>query len=114
MRKSDGKRNLIFDLVLIVVLLLVTLSVYFVFSAVTEEGRVVRVYKGNRVIAEYPLSVDAEYSIGNGNTLKIENGEAFMSSADCPDKWCMRQGKICDKGERVTCLPNKVMLEIVE
>lgn len=114
MRKSDGKRKYIFDLVLIAVLLLVSLSVYFIFNAATEEGRVVRVYIGNRVIAEYPLSVDGEYSVGSGNILRIEDGKAYMESADCPDKWCIRQGKICDIGERVTCLPNKVMFEIVE
>ena len=114
MRKSEGKRKIVFDLLLIAVLLLVSLSVYFVFNAVTEAGSVVRVYKGNRVVAEYPLSVDGEYSVGDGNVIRIENGEAYMASADCPDKWCMYQGKICDVGERVTCLPNKVMFEIVK
>lgn len=114
MRKSDGKRRIIFDLLLIAALLLISLSVYFVFNAVTEAGSVVRVYEGNRVVKEYPLSVDGEYYIGDGNLLKIENGEAYMVWADCPDKWCIHQGKISEVGERVTCLPNKVMLEIVE
>ncbi len=114
MRKSDGKRRIIFDLLLIAALLLVSLSVCFIFNAVTEEGSVVRVYKGNRVVAEYPLSVDGEYYVGEGNIVRIENGKAYMASADCPDRWCMHQGKICDVGERVTCLPNRVMLEIVE
>ena len=114
MRKSDGKRRIIFDLLLICALLLISLSVCFIFKSATQEGNTVRVYEGNRIIAEYPLSVDGEYHVGEGNVVRIENGEAYMEWADCPDKWCMHQGKICDVGERVTCLPNKVMLEIVE
>ena len=114
MQKSDGKRRIIFDLLLIGALLVISLSVYFVFRAATEEGNTVRVYEANRVIAEYPLSVDAEYYIGDGNLVRIEKGEAYMAWADCPDKWCIHQGKICDVGERVTCLPNKIMLEIIE
>ena len=31
----------------------------------------------------------------------------------CPDGLCVGQGKISLTGERITCLPNRVMVEIV-
>ena len=73
------------------------------------------VYLGNDVIAEYPLSVDGEFSLNGGtNVLKIEDGKAYMLYAQCPDGWCKNQGKIYLSGERITCLPNKVMIMIEE
>lgn len=34
-----------------------------------------------------------------------------MQSANCPDKLCVKQGKISDIGS-IVCLPNKVIIEI--
>ena len=36
-----------------------------------------------------------------------------MSSATCPDGDCVKQGRICDEGETIVCLPNKVVVEIL-
>ena len=68
----------------------------------------------NKESLEISLEKDGEYPILDGkNVLIIEDGAAFMKSADCPDKLCVHQGKIKLSGERITCLPNKVMIEIV-
>lgn len=46
------------------------------------------------------------------NVIKIENGEARMAEADCPDGLCLRQNPISRAGEAIICLPNKVMISI--
>ncbi len=35
-----------------------------------------------------------------------------MDKADCPDKLCVKQGKISKSGESIICLPHKVVVKI--
>ena len=61
----------------------------------------------------YPLNKDGVFSLNGGtNTLVIENGEAWVSEADCPDKICMGMGKISKNGEFIACLPNRVIIVV--
>jgi hypothetical protein len=79
-----------------------------------EPGSVVTVSVDGKKIAEYPLSQNREYILNGGtNILVIENGKAYITYASCPDKVCMNQGKISLSGERIVCLPNKVMIEVL-
>ena len=111
----ERKRRYIFDLVLILSLLAVSLFLFFFVYGDKDDGGVAVVYLGSEVVAEYPLSVDGEFSLNGGtNVLKIKDGKAYMLYAECPDGWCKNQGKIYLSGERITCLPNKVMIMIEE
>ena len=49
---------------------------------------------------------------GCSNILIIENGVAWLEDADCPDKLCVRQGKVHLDGQVITCLPNKLTVTI--
>lgn len=61
----------------------------------------------------YSLSIDGEYMLNGGtNVLIIENGTARISDADCPDKLCIKQGKIKYTTQCITCLPNKLTVTI--
>lgn len=68
------------------------------------------------VIEELDLSKDTELVIhgawGGTNTLIIENGQARISDASCPDKLCIHQGPISQTGELMVCLPNEVIVRI--
>lgn len=48
------------------------------------------------------------------NTLVIQSGKAYISEANCPDKQCMKQGKISRAGEMLVCLPNRVVVKIID
>ena len=76
----------------------------------TDAVAVVRTDDGEEV---YPLNKDGVFSLNGGtNTLVIENGEAWVSEADCPDKICMGMGKISKNGEFIACLPNRVIIVV--
>lgn len=75
----------------------------------------------NRVIVKiegaiegiYSLSEDREVEINGGtNLLKIKNGEASMSWADCSDQLCVHQKPVSLNRESIICLPNKVVVEV--
>lgn len=74
--------------------------------------------KGSKVIINvdgtvtyYSLNVDQEIDLGT-NKVTIKDGYAYMEYADCPDKICIKQGKINKKGQTITCLPNKITVSI--
>lgn len=109
-----SKKKLIGDLILILVLLLVGLLMFFMIKLTRSKGQTVLVTVNGERVAEYSLSNEGEYSINGGtNVLIISSGKACLKEASCPDKLCVKQGKISMSGERIVCLPNKVMVEIL-
>ena len=37
-----------------------------------------------------------------------------MSQATCPDKTCIKQGHINEKGASIICLPHQLIVEIID
>lgn len=80
-----------------------------------EEGASVRVFVDGTEVGTYALSTDRTIEIKGvrgTNVLRIENGVAFMEKASCPDFYCIQQGKISKTGEKIICLPNKIVVEV--
>lgn len=87
----------------------------FAFSHGTAPGRSVRVTVDGQIYGEYPLDTDQiiELRTDSGfNSLRIQDGQVFMTDADCPDKYCISKGRILRSGETIVCLPHKVVAEI--
>ena len=95
-----------------------TLSVVvaaLVWTGDEREAGVARIYVDSRLVAELPLDVDCEYVVREGdneNTIEISRGRARMSSANCADEYCVKQGYISYDGETVICLPHRVVIEL--
>lgn len=106
---SEHKR----DAVLILSLILISVIMLVAFSLLRGSGDHVQVELDGELVASYPLDRDGEYPIGEGNILAIEDGEAYMKHADCPDKTCMRSRAISKRGQSIICLPNKVAVSVV-
>ena len=103
------------DLILIGILLLTALILFLLFKDKqrNEPDAVAVVTVDGTEIARYPLSRDGTFVLNEGsNTLVIENGEAWVSEANCPDKLCMGFGKISKNGEIIVCLPNRLIVMI--
>lgn len=108
-----NKKKVINDVILISVLLLLGLLVFLFIRLSRSEGTTAVVTVNGEWVAEYSLTDDGEYSINGGtNILIISDGKAYLKEASCPDKLCVNQGKISLSGERIVCLPNRVMIEI--
>ena len=82
-----------------------------------EGNAMVVVTVDGREYGKYPLSEDLRTEIrftdGSFNKLVIENGEAEISEASCPDQICVKHFCIRHSGETIVCLPNRLVVEIV-
>ncbi len=101
------------DIILIASILVLALALFLLVELTKEEGaRVIVKVDGNEV-AEYSLTANGTYELNGGsNILVIEDGCAYLTDANCPDKLCVHQGKISKTGEVITCLPNKLTVTV--
>ena len=108
-----AKKTLRYDILLIAVLLFVSALALGIMLLSRSEGERVVVEINGAQAAVYSLSVDGEYPLNGGtNILVIENGEAYLIYADCPDKVCVNTGKIKYEGQTIVCLPNKLSVTV--
>ena len=106
---SWPRKKRLADFILIFSLLLLALVCYFLFSGSGSHGNVAVVCVNGEEVARYSLAVEGRYELNGGsNILIIQDGCAWLEDADCPDKLCVRQGKIELDGQCITCLPNKL------
>ena len=101
------------DIILIASILAIAIALFLIVELTKEEGAGVTVKVDGVKIAEYSLSANGTYPLNGGtNILVIENGKAYVTDANCPDKLCVHQGKISMTGETITCLPNKLTVTV--
>ena len=114
-----NKKKIKNDIILAVIVLVIAGGGFLLLNIFRTEGAFAVVKIDGAESGRYPLSVNTEAVIETGdnkefkNTLVIEDGKAFISDANCPDKICEGHNKISYKGETIVCLPHKVVIEIV-
>ncbi len=108
------------DVILIAVLLTAALAVFggiALFSAKNTKDAEAVVYLEGEEQGRYPLDQDATVKIeaasGGYNILEIHGGKADITEASCPDKICVNHRPVNHQGESLVCLPNEVVVEIV-
>ena len=101
------------DLILNILIILLCISVPICLSVFSKEREkaVLVPYDGNaeRVIN---LSEDFTYQT-HGVEVTVENGKAFVSNTNCPDRLCMKMRDAENVGDSIICVPNKVSVRIV-
>ena len=113
--KSKKNRN---DFVLILVLLAVILIGFLVVRLQRQKDAfTVDVSVDGTTVATYRLDEEIDTWIdgyqGGQNHLVIQDGCARIEEADCPDKLCVKAGKIQYTGQTITCLPNRLTVTVV-
>lgn len=83
------------------------------------ESKVAEVMQDGRVLYTIDLYKAENQSFtvtyeGRSNTITVENGEIYVSAADCSDKICMKTGKLQYEDMPIVCLPNKLIIRFKE
>lgn len=105
------------EILVIAALVVISAAVILVMYLGKTPGAQVVVRVDGQETGRYSLYTDGEYSLNGGsNILVVTEGVAYIEWADCPDKYCVKQGRIAYEGQCITCLPNRltVMVEGVK
>lgn len=103
------------DIILCIVLIAVGITCWLVMWFVLPAGNTADVYIDGKMVQTIDMTVDDvyEFSTDRGsNTVVVESGKIRVSDADCPDKVCVDMGWKSRRGETITCLPHKLVIEI--
>jgi hypothetical protein len=83
-----------------------------------HHGALVQVRVDGTATETYSLTKDQSYELqgvnGGTNLLIIQDGQAWVEEASCPDGLCCNMGKISKSGQSIVCLPNKVVIEVLD
>lgn len=105
------------DWILGAVIILVTVIMYIAMNATqSDDGMAVKITLDGKEYGTYSLDEDREIEIktDNGNNkVEIHDKSVEMKEADCPDKYCVKQGKINKIRQNIVCLPHKIVVEII-
>lgn len=106
------------DFILIGSVLIIALICLVSFILTAKNGKKVNVIIDGKKEYTFNLSENTEKVIFTGknnqfeNTVVINNGKAFVKSANCPDKICVSHYEISKKGQTIVCLPHKLVVEV--
>ena len=115
MSKWLNKRDIILIVSLLLVGIIALVIWHFVYSV---DGSYITVEQRGNLIGTYPLNVDKEIDIEYRgdvvNKIVIEDGYCHMEEAECPDHLCIKQGKVNKSGQTIVCLPNRVVVTVID
>jgi hypothetical protein len=106
------------DFILIGIVLLLGLAAMIYWNITKDEGSTVRITVNGKEYDTLSLSENKSYTIkgenGEWNSFEIKDGYVDMLDASCPDKLCVKHNKIHYNHETIVCLPNKVVIEVID
>lgn len=113
-KRSGNNKNEIY----LISAILIFAFIFFVFYRFVNRGSasMAVVSVSGDTVYELPLGQDNDIIIqgagGGTNRLIIKDGFVSVTEASCPDQICVREGAKREKGEAITCLPNKVIITV--
>ena len=92
------------------------LTAYLLLRYFSEDGTYAVITVDNHVVSEVSLDSGAKTfvqpELPNVTFELSGDGSIRISENDCPDKICVNEGYISGKGERIICMPKKLIVEI--
>lgn len=114
MKRLFGRKDIIFISILLLISGCLFLMNRFL---LLKQGDKIQITVGDKLYGEYSLANDQDIPIViHGevtDTVTIKDGSAYMSEASCPDRLCMKMGKISKDQETIVCLPYKIVVTVI-
>ncbi len=92
------------------------IAVWFVLRNAGREDPTAEVIQNGKLIRSVPLSENTEFTVtcADGyNTVTVKDGAVMITSADCPDKVCVKTGAISGGAVPIVCVPHRLEIRIV-
>lgn len=103
------------DFIAIAIVIILSAAGFLLLNLGHAQGSEVVITADGSEYGTYPLSEDKVIEIKSdvgSNIVVIENGSVYMKDADCPDRYCVKQGKVTGSGDSIICLPHKLVVEV--
>ena len=100
------------DVFLIILAVFVSFGLFLANRIFSVSGDSVNIYVDSKLYKSVKISENQTVEINGTNKILIEDGKVSMIDADCPDKLCIKQGKITDNSKDIVCLPNGVVIRV--
>ena len=108
-RKLFGKIDIIIILLLVAVSLLLLLPRMFsdknLTAVISQNGKTVKTIDLSAVEGSYEINLD-------GCVILIEKNAVSFKSAECPDKLCVKCGRLTHAGDTAVCVPNATVITL--
>ncbi len=107
------------DVIIISVLLALSIGGYIIYKNVFSSTKALaQIYYESKLVKSIDLSENKDYTFRldmNDHVLihVHSDGSISFEQSDCPDKVCIRSGRLSMVGESAACLPNKIVIKIV-
>jgi len=107
------------DILIAAVLLIISLGVYLVYNSIYGQSETkAEIYYYSELVQTVELNAGEEeiFSVSQEPDVVFQisdDGEIAFIESDCPDKVCIKTGKLDTVGQYAACLPNGVVLKIV-
>ncbi|MCU0644863.1 MAG: NusG domain II-containing protein [bacterium] len=104
------------DKILVVLIVVIGIASLFAISRLKQPGDRVIIEVNGQELQRLDLESSQEITVTGpiGNTrIKIDHSTVQVVSSDCPEKICVKTGKIRHAGEIIVCVPNKVVVKII-
>lgn len=110
------------DIIIFIGIILLSVGIFFMTKrgALTEDySRYVSIKVDGKEFKKVPLTEDTEETIEvdtefGHNVIQIKDNSVSSIEADCPDQLDVLQGAIYEPGEMIVCLPNRMIVEIID
>ena len=107
------------DIMIVLAIVLVSTVTWGIYNFVfADNSGKAEIYYGSKLIQTVDLEtgVDKTFSIPQNKHVIFhlhKDGSINFEQSDCPDKICIKAGKLRMVGRTAACLPNKIILKIV-
>lgn len=107
------------DLIILLIIISVSISAWTVYKKVfSNKSAKAEIYYNNQLVETVDLNtgVDKTFSIPQDKDVIFhlyKDGSIAFEESDCPDKICIKTGKLKTVGETAACIPNKIFIKIV-
>ena len=100
--------------VFIIIFLLILCAVLFIPKLFSEGTLTAVIYQHGEAVETVDLSqVEEGYEIKlDGSVILVEHNSISFKSADCPDKLCVKCGKLIHSGDTAVCVPTKTVITV--
>ena len=104
------------DVILLVIILALSVLGFVLLRKNSSDSSKVEITVSGQTVKSVPLSANGTYPIESDygyNIICVESGQVWVEDTDCPNKDCMRFGKVSSEGQVILCLPHKLAVRIV-